>query len=107
MPGARAKPLMTVADVVLDPSAGRATRGGRALDLSAREFALLSAFMRREGDVVGRAQLYEQVWGGEYDGLSNVLDVYVNYLRNKLEAEGGTRLIHTVRGRGYVFAAEY
>jgi DNA-binding response OmpR family regulator len=106
-PGARAKPLMTVADVVLDPSAGRATRGGRALDLSAREFALLSAFMRREGDVVGRAQLYEQVWGGEYDGLSNVLDVYVNYLRNKLEAEGGTRLIHTVRGRGYVFAAEY
>ena len=102
-PGARSEPVLRSADVELDPAAGRASRGGRAMDLSAREFALLWAFMRNGGRVVSRATLYESVWGSEYDGLSNVLDVYVNYLRNKLEAAGGSRLIHTVRGRGYVF----
>jgi two-component system, OmpR family, response regulator MprA len=50
-----------------------------------------------------RSKLYESVWGSEYDGLSNVLDVYVNYLRNKLEAHGEPHVIHTVRGRGYIF----
>ena len=102
-PGARAEPVLRVGDVELDPAAGRATRGRHALDLSAREFALLWAFMRNAGRVVSRAALYEAVWGAEYDGLSNVLDVYVNYLRNKLEAGGGGRVIHTVRGRGYAF----
>jgi DNA-binding response OmpR family regulator len=102
-PGARAEPVLTFADIELNPATGRATRAGRTLDLSAREFALLRAFMTRQGHILTRAQLYEQVWGSEYDGLSNVLDVYVNYLRNKLEADGGSRVIHTVRGRGYVF----
>ena len=105
-PGARAEAVLRVADVELDPASGRATRGGQPLDLSAREFALLRAFMLRPGHVLGRAHLYESVWGGEYDGLSNVLDVYVNYLRNKLEGGGGPRLLHTVRGRGYVFGDE-
>ena len=102
-PGARSEPVLRAGDVELDPSAGRAARGGRQLDLSAREFALLWAFMRNAGRVVSRAALYEAVWGAEYDGLSNVLDVYVNYLRNKLEDGGAARVIHTVRGRGYVF----
>jgi DNA-binding response OmpR family regulator len=102
-PGARAEPILRFDDVELDPATGRATRGGRAIDLSAREFALLKAFMAKQGYVLTRAQLYETVWGGEYDGLSNVLDVYVNYLRNKLEDDGGRRVIHTVRGRGYTF----
>ena len=106
-PGARAQPVLRHADVELDPASGRASRGGKALDLSAREFALLATLMRNSGRIMTRAALYEAVWGSEYDGLSNVLDVYVNYLRNKLEADGGSRLIHTVRGRGYVFAAEY
>jgi DNA-binding response OmpR family regulator len=102
-PGARAQPILTFADLELNPATGRATRGGQPLDLSAREFALLRAFMARPNYILTRAHLYENVWGGEYDGLSNVLDVYVNYLRNKLEERGGDRLIHTVRGRGYVF----
>jgi two-component system, OmpR family, copper resistance phosphate regulon response regulator CusR len=102
-PGARAEPILRFADVELDPASGRVIRGGNALDLSAREFSLLRAFMRQPGHILGRAQLYEAVWGTEYDGLSNVLDVYVNYLRNKLEEGGGPRVIHTVRGRGYVF----
>jgi DNA-binding response OmpR family regulator len=105
-PGARSQPVLRFGDIELDPATGRATRGGRALDLSAREFSLLGAFMRNEGRILGRAALYEAVWGSEYDGLSNVLDVYVNYLRNKLEADGGGRVIHTVRGRGYVFGAQ-
>ena len=102
-PGARAQPTLTFGDVELNPATGRVTRAARPLDLSAREFALLGAFMARPGHILTRAHLYETVWGDQYDGLSNVLDVYVNYLRNKLEADGGTRLIHTVRGRGYVF----
>jgi DNA-binding response OmpR family regulator len=102
-PGARAEPIMRFDDIELDPASGRATRGGRPLDLSAREFALLKAFLARQGHVLTRAQLYETVWGGDYDGLSNVLDVYVNYLRNKLENDGGRRVLHTVRGRGYTF----
>ena len=102
-PGARAQPVLACGDVELDPATGRAARGGRPLELSAREFALLAAFLRSPGRILTRSALYEAVWGSEYDGMSNVLDVYVNYLRNKLEARGGPRVIHTVRGRGYVF----
>ena len=102
-PGARTEPVLRAGDVELDPASGRASRGGRPLELSAREFALLAAFLRNAGRVMTRSALYEAVWGSEHDGLSNVLDVYVNYLRNKLEEGGGPRLIHTVRGRGYTF----
>ena len=105
-PGARAQPVLKSGDVELDPATGRAGRAGRPLELSAREFALLAAFMRSPGRILTRAALYEAVWGSEYDGMTNVLDVYVNYLRNKLEAGGGSRVIHTVRGRGYVFGDE-
>jgi two-component system response regulator MprA len=58
--------------------------------------------MVRPNSILTRARLYDAVWGIEHDGSSNVLDVYVNYLRNKLEADGGSRILHTVRGRGYV-----
>ena len=102
-PGARSQPVLRFADVELDPATGRASRAGKPLELSAREFALLDAFMRSAGRILSRAALYETVWDSEYDGMSNVLDVYVNYLRNKLEADGGPRVIHTVRGRGYAF----
>jgi DNA-binding response OmpR family regulator len=101
-PGARAEPVLTFGDIELDPASGRATRAGRPMDLSAREFSLLRAFLHKQGHVLSRAQLYETVWGGDYDGMTNVLDVYINYLRNKLEADGGPRVVHTVRGRGYV-----
>lgn len=102
-PGARTEPVLRAGDVELDPASGRASRDRRSLELSAREFALLAAFLRNAGRVMTRSALYEAVWGSEHDGLSNVLDVYVNYLRNKLEEGGGSRLIHTVRGRGYTF----
>jgi two-component system response regulator MprA len=59
--------------------------------------------MSNANRVMGRARLYEAVWGIDHDGSSNVLEVYINYLRNKLEASGEQRIIHTVRGRGYVF----
>lgn len=100
-PGSRAEPVLTFEDITLDPAQGRVTRREKSLDLSAREFALLRAFMNHPGQVMTRARLYELVWGMNYDGMSNVLDVYVNYLRNKLESDGGSRVIHTVRGRGY------
>lgn len=102
-PGSRGESVLRFADIELDPVRGTASRGGHALHLSAREFSLLRAFMRQPGSILGRSQLYEDVWGDQYDGLSNVLDVYVNYLRNKLEQDGGGRVIHTLRGRGYVF----
>jgi DNA-binding response OmpR family regulator len=76
---------------------------GEPVHLSAREFALLREFMSNPGRILTRAHLYETVWGTDYDGLSNVLDVYVNYLRKKLERSGQQRCIHTERGRGYVF----
>jgi two-component system, OmpR family, copper resistance phosphate regulon response regulator CusR len=105
-PGVRAESILRYADIELNPATGQASRGGKILDLSAREFALLRAFMKQPAHILGRGQLYESVWGNEYDGLSNVLDVYVNYLRNKLEEGGGSRVIHTLRGRGYVLGEQ-
>lgn len=100
-PGARGESLLKYNDIEVDPARGQATRAGKRLALSAREFALLRVFLANTNCVMTRARLYEAVWNSEYDGLSNVLDVYINYLRNKLE-EHGERVIHTVRGRGYL-----
>lgn len=72
------------------------------LELSRTEFDLLEVLVLNAGVVLGRDVLYERVWGGELDIESKTLDVYVGYLRKKLEAEGGSRLVHTVRGLGYV-----
>lgn len=101
--GAREEPVLRFEDIVLDPTSGRVSRAGQPIDLSAREFSLLRVFLANAGRVMTRARLYESVWNAEYDGLSNVLDVYVNYLRNKLEKGGQSRVIHTARGRGYLF----
>src|SRR2546425_2290838 len=94
--------VLTVADVTLDPAAHTVTREGRAVDLSAREFALLEFLMRHPGEVVSRSRILEQVWDYSYTGYSNVVDVYVAYLRRKLERPFGRSLIRTVRGVGYV-----
>jgi two-component system, OmpR family, response regulator MprA len=93
---------LTLADLVMDLEGRRVDRGGRHLDLSRTEFDLLEVLVLNSGVVLGRDVLYERVWGGELDIESKTLDVYVGYLRRKLEAEGGVRLIHTVRGMGYV-----
>ena len=93
---------LSIADVVVDLNGRRVDRGGRMLDLSRTEFDLLEMLVRNAGVVLGRDVIYERVWGGELDAESKTLDVYVGYLRKKLEADGEPRLIHTVRGMGYV-----
>ena len=89
-------------DVMIDLVTQRAERAGHRLDLTAKEQALLLLFLRRPGEVLSRTRIYEQVWDERYDGVSNTLEVHVMELRRKLEAHG-PRLIHTRRGRGYVF----
>ncbi len=92
----------TVADLHLDPVRRLARRGSRELDLTRREFELLDAFVRHPGIVLSRGQLLEQVWGYDFEVDTNVVDVFVGYLRRKLESEGEPRLIQTVRGVGFV-----
>jgi DNA-binding response OmpR family regulator len=94
------QPEICYQDIVVDVVLNRAQRAGSTLALTAREQALLVFFIRRAGEILTRAQLYEHVWQEDYDGLSNTLEVHVMELRRKLEAHG-PRLLHTVRGRGY------
>ena len=90
------------ADLTLDTGAREALRGKRQIDLSTTEYELLQLFMRRPRQVLTRDIIMDRVWGYDFGGASNVLEVYVGYLRNKLEAEGEPRLLYTVRGAGYV-----
>jgi two-component system response regulator MprA len=96
---------VTFADLVLDPAAREVHRAGRAIDLTAQEFDLLHHFLGHPRQVLSRAQLLDAVWGLPAATASNVVDVYVGYLRTKLEAAGEARLLHTVRGVGYVLRA--
>jgi DNA-binding response OmpR family regulator len=96
--------LLAYGDVVVDMAAQRAERAGRALDLTAKELALLIYLMRHPGHVLSRVRIYEHVWGDRTEAPSKTLEVHVMELRRKLEAFG-PRLIHTLRGRGYVFGA--
>ena len=88
-------------DLCLDPSTREVWRGGRALDLTTREFMLLLTLLQHQGRVLSRDQLLMLVWQDERASSGNVVEVYVRYLRQKLEAGGEGRLLHTVRGRGY------
>lgn len=94
--------VMTEAGVEMNLGTREVTRDGELLQLTKTEFDLLEALMRDAGKVVSRAQLYDRVWGIDFETSSNSLDVYVGYLRRKTE-NGKTRVIHTVRGVGYVF----
>ena len=78
------------------------TRGGRRIELTAREFALLEFLLRNPGRVLSRAIIAQHVWGVSFDTFTNVIDVYVNYLRRKIDADFEPKLLHTVRGAGYV-----
>ena len=89
-------------DVEMRPAGREARRGERSLDLTNREFELLEAFVRHPEQVLSRAQLLEQVWGYSFEVDGNVVDVFVSYLRRKLEAAGEPRVLHTVRGVGFV-----
>jgi two-component system OmpR family response regulator len=97
--------ILRVGDVALDPSAHVVTRAGRPVELSAREFALLEFLIRHAGQVLTRTAMLEHVWDYRYDGDSNVVDVYIGYLRRKLEQPSGAPLIRTVRGVGYILDA--
>ncbi len=90
------------ADLSLDTGTHTAHRGQREIDLTTTEYELLLQFLRHPRQVLGKDQLVERVWGYNFEGNCNILEVYVRYLRSKLEAGGEPRLIHTVRGAGYV-----
>ena len=94
--------MLTAADLTLDPATREVTRGKRRIELTPREYALLEFFLRNLGRVLGRAVIAQHVWGVDFDTFTNVIDVYVNYLRRKIDADGEPKLLHTVRGVGYV-----
>ncbi|RMH70503.1 MAG: DNA-binding response regulator [Actinomyces sp.] len=98
--------LLRLADLVVDVAGRRAERAGRVIELSRTEFDLLEFLVRNAGVVLDRGVIYERVWGDELDVESKTLDVYIGYLRRKTEARGEPRLIHTVRGVGYVARAD-
>ena len=95
-------PVLSFNDLTLDTSTRIATRRNRPVALTAKEYDLLELFMRHPRQVMTREMIFDRVWGYDFGGESNVLDVYIRYLRQKLESEGESRLIHTVRGVGYV-----
>lgn len=97
--------ILRYADVMLDTTTREVYRGKREIELSPTEYELLALFLRRPRQVLTREMILERVWGIDFEGSSNVMEVYIGYLRAKLEANGESRLIHTVRGVGYVLKA--
>ncbi|MBI3969243.1 MAG: response regulator transcription factor, partial [Chloroflexi bacterium] len=93
--------VLHFADLSLDTTTREARRGSRQLELTPKEFELLELLLRHPRQVLSRDQISRQVWGYDYDGLSNTIDVHVKYLREKTEAAGEPRLIQTIRGAGY------
>jgi two-component system copper resistance phosphate regulon response regulator CusR len=101
-PAASLEPVLRLADLELDPATRRATRGGAAIVLTAREYALLEYLMRNARRVVSRAQILSHVWDDNFDPVANAVDVLVGRLRRKIEPEGAAELLRTVRGAGYI-----
>jgi heavy metal response regulator len=98
--------VLQVDDLVLNPATREVARGGQRIELTAKEYALLEYFMRNAGRVLTRPMIAEHVWNLDFDTFTNVIDVYVNYLRNKIDRGRSKKLIHTVRGSGYVLRSE-
>lgn len=94
--------VLSFADLTLDTSTRQANRKGRIISLTAKEYELLELFLRHPRQVLTREMIFDRVWGYDFGGESNVLDVYIRYLRQKLEEGGEPRLLHTARGVGYV-----
>jgi two-component system copper resistance phosphate regulon response regulator CusR len=99
-------PLLRFADLVLDPARRLVSRGEEKIELTGKEFSLLEYFLRNPGRVLSRAMISEHVWDYDFDTESNVIDVYVNYLRRKIDSGRKKKLIQTVRGTGYVLKEE-
>ena len=105
--GAAAVPaVLGIADLRLDPATREVTRSNQRIELTPKEYALLEFLLRRREQVLSRVVIAQHVWGVNYDTFTNVIDVYVNYLRNKIDDGFEPKLIHTVRGVGYVLKEE-
>lgn len=98
--------VLRFGDLSLNSATRQATRNGRLLELTAKEYDLLELFMRHPRQVLTRDVIYDQLWGYDFGGESNIIEVYVRYLRSKLEANGESRLIQTIRGVGYALREE-
>jgi two-component system, OmpR family, response regulator MprA len=94
--------IVQFADLIVNTSTREVQRGGDPIELTTREYELLLFFMRNPRQVLTRDMIYERVWGYDFGGESNIIDVYIRYIREKTEANSRSRLIHTVRGAGYV-----
>lgn len=99
-------PVLSASDLTMDTSAHRVHRNGKEISLTAKEYALLEYFLHNQGQVLTRDQIAEHVWGYESSFESNLVDVYVRYLRGKIDCDSEAKLIHTVRGTGYVLRLE-
>ena len=97
---------LTLADLAIDLNSRQVRRGGKSIELSGREYASLEYLMRNQGHVLSRSQIEQHVWSFDYEGGSNMVDVYIRYLRKKIDEGFPQKLIHTVRGAGYVMRAE-
>ncbi len=97
---------LRVADLVLDRTGRQVTRAGKPIELTVKEFALLEYLMAHAGQVCSRAMIIEHVWDRSFTGFTNIVDVYIRYLRNKIDRPFASKLIHTVRGVGYVLREE-
>ena len=98
--------ILQVEDLILNPATRDVTRGGQRIDLTMKEYALLEYLMRHTGRVLTRPMISEHVWNQDFDTFTNVIDVYVNYLRNKIDRGRTKKLIHTIRGSGYMLKAD-
>src|SRR3989338_2606788 len=98
--------VLQVDDLLLNPATREVTRGGKRIELTAKEYALLEYLMRNAGRVLTRPMIAEHVWNQDFDTFTNVIDVYVNYLRNKIDRGQERKLIQTVRGSGYTLKAD-
>jgi DNA-binding response OmpR family regulator len=98
--------VLAAGDLTLDPAARRVARGETEVALTAREFAVLEYLLRRAGEVVPKLDIIQHVWDANYDGDPNVVEVYVGYLRRKIDAPFGRHALRTVRGAGYQLAAD-
>lgn len=98
--------IVTYGDLVLDPVTRSVRRGGCALDLTKTEYALIEMFIRHADQVIERPSIFRKIWGSDFGLNSNCLEVYINYIRRKLEAGGEPRLVHTVWGTGYMMSTQ-
>lgn len=98
--------VLEVGDLTIDTRSHTASRGGTAIRLTAKEYALLEYLARRKGEVVGREDISEHVWEEDYDPFSNLIEVYIKRLRRKIESETAPTLLHTRRGEGYILDVE-